>query len=95
MLPVAIRNRKRYAPYELHADCLAGIWFGWADRRGLMERGDVLNAGVFLGYLGDPDGTPWSEPGSHGTRSQRQEWFTYGYEEEKPVSCESVFRARR
>lgn len=89
--PNEMRAMGHFAGFELHADCYAGAWFGYAEERGLLERGDLLNAGVMLGYLGDPDGTPWNEPGAHGGRSERQEWFLYGYEQQDPSSCDAVF----
>jgi Putative neutral zinc metallopeptidase len=86
------RRTNNYARYELHADCYAGVFFAWGERNGLMERGDTNQATVLLGYLGDPDGTPWSEPQAHGGHNDRQEWFTYGYETEQPQDCDKIWR---
>jgi predicted metalloprotease len=57
-----------------------------------MERGDTLSALTALGYLGDADGTPWSEQSAHGGHSDRQEWFEYGYDSQKPADCDAVFQ---
>jgi hypothetical protein len=86
------RRSTNYARYELQADCYAGAFFAWGERVGLMERGDTNQATVLLGYLGDSDGTPWWEPSAHGGHSDRQEWFTYGYETEQPRECDRIWR---
>jgi Putative neutral zinc metallopeptidase len=90
--PEQKRAQGQYANYELEADCFAGVFFHRGEDINLMERGDTLSAAVFLGYLGDPDRTPWYEPDAHGSHSDRQEWFNYGYSRYSPSDCARVFR---
>ena len=84
-------RKGNYARYELQADCYAGAFLAWGERKGFIERGDVNQATVILGYLGDSDATPWSEPEAHGGSSDRQEWFTFGYETERPRECDRIW----
>lgn len=65
---------------ELQADCLAAIFIQDVSARGLLRNRDrkgIENLATDL--LGDPDGTPWDEPGAHGTPEQRVEAFWLGY----------------
>jgi hypothetical protein len=97
--PVVQRIRmRRFAHFELHADCYAGAWFSFASNPGsniVLERNDLAHAERILGVYGPPDGTPWYEPSSHSSHSNRQEWFLNGFdwveEGRSPFTCNSVF----
>jgi predicted metalloprotease len=62
---------------ELHADCLAGAWAGDANRRGILDDGDLDEARVTAWLVGD---YAFDNPGHHGTPEQRAEAFLDGYE---------------
>lgn len=65
---------------ELMADCFAGVWTEDADRRGLLDPGDVEEAILLtLVALGDPAGTDPGSRGAHGTNTQRVGSFLQGY----------------
>lgn len=63
---------------ELNADCLAGVWMAHALESGelIEEEGD---AQAIFGWLWESGSGPWFEPGSHGTKEQRQAAFADGY----------------
>ncbi len=72
---------------ELQADCLAGVWARTVYRRDLFEPGDI---GEILGLVeasGDPDATPVSAPGAHGSSGLRQAFFDQGYDSGRPGDC--------
>lgn len=92
-----VQNRK-FAQFELQADCYAGAWFAWAGINGgeiVLERNDLAHAERSLGLYGAPDGSPWYEPGSHSTHSNRQEWFLAGHDVVEggadPFGCRETF----
>lgn len=64
---------------ELAADCFAGAWASTASARGLLDQGDLLEAGQSLFEVGDSPGTPWFQPGAHGSPLQRQQAFGRGF----------------
>ena len=64
---------------ELQADCLAGAWAISAGAKGLLETGDFQEAARALFEAADPTGTPWFAPDAHGTATQRQQFFTLGF----------------
>lgn len=61
---------------ELNADCLAGVFISRSIREGTIieEPGD---AEAIFGWLYEVGG-PWLEPGSHGTKAERQAAFQNG-----------------
>ena len=63
---------------ELAADCFAGAWASTAGARGLLDVGDLAEGSRAFFEVGDPPGTPWFQPGAHGSPSQRQEAFMRG-----------------
>ncbi|MEZ4416155.1 MAG: neutral zinc metallopeptidase [Gemmatimonadota bacterium] len=64
---------------ELAADCFAGAWASTAGARGLLDAGDLQEAATTLFEVGDPLGTPWFNPGAHGSSQQRQQAFFAGF----------------
>jgi predicted metalloprotease len=71
---------------ELQADCLAGAWGKDADRRGLLEIGDVDEALNAASAIGDDtlqrktQGHVQPETWTHGSSAQRSAAFRKGYE---------------
>ena len=69
---------------ELQADCLAGAWARDADRRGLLEAGDVEQALNAASQIGDDaiqrrtQGYVRPETFTHGSSAQRTEAFRTG-----------------
>ena len=70
---------------ELQADCLAGAWAKDADRRGLVETGDVAQALNAASQIGDDSiqrktqGYVQPETWTHGSSAQRRGSFDKGY----------------
>jgi predicted metalloprotease len=73
-------------PIELQADCLAGAWAKSADRRGLVEAGDIDEALNAAAQIGDDtiqrktQGRVQPETFTHGTAAQRSGAFRQGYQ---------------
>jgi predicted metalloprotease len=69
---------------ELQADCYAGVWGHYAQRRGLLEAGDVeegLNAAAAIGddrLQRQSQGHVVPESFTHGSSAQRVQWFRRG-----------------
>jgi uncharacterized protein len=64
---------------ELQSDCFAGAFLDYSGRQGWFKReglNDVLSA---VAELGDVRGTPWFDPGAHGTPAQRSGALFEGY----------------
>jgi uncharacterized protein len=71
---------------ELQADFYAGVWAHYAQRRGILEPGDVEEALRAATAIGDDqlqkEGQGYVVPDSftHGTSEQRMRWFRKGLE---------------
>ncbi|HEY0101443.1 MAG TPA: neutral zinc metallopeptidase [Pyrinomonadaceae bacterium] len=71
---------------ELQADFYAGVWAHYAERRGIIEPGDIEEALNAATAIGDDRlqqrGQGYVVPDSftHGTSEQRVRWFRKGYE---------------
>jgi uncharacterized protein len=81
---------------ELQADCFAGVWAHSTYTRALLEPGDIdeaLHAAQVVGddFLAQASGASVVDPDSwtHGSSSQRQHWFTTGYEVGRPSACDT------
>jgi len=64
---------------ELQADCMAGMFAGYAERRGFLESGDIEEALAITNEAGDPRGYPRSYPNAHGAKEERINWFLRGF----------------
>jgi predicted metalloprotease len=84
---------------ELQADCLAGIWAGYANReRNILEPGDVeegLNAAAQIGddrMQKRAQGYVVPEGFTHGSAEQRVQWFRRGIESADLKQCDTFAR---
>lgn len=71
---------------ELQADFYAGVWAHYAQKRGLLERGDIEEALGAASAVGDDrlqqqaQGYVVPDSFTHGSSRQRQEWFMRGFQ---------------
>lgn len=79
---------------ELQADCLAGVWaFHSQNSKGWLEQGDIEEALNAAAKIGDDSlqrksqGTVVPETFTHGTSSQRVNWFTRGLKNGSLTEC--------
>jgi predicted metalloprotease len=80
---------------ELQADCLAGVWGHSTRQRGILEEGDVeegMNAAAAVGddriqKMGRGRVSP--ESFTHGSSSQRVQWFRRGFESGDINACDT------
>lgn len=84
---------------ELQADCYAGVWAHDAEKRGLLEAGDVDEALRAAHQIGDDTlqkrgrGRVTPDSFTHGSSEQRARWFKAGMASGDPRSCDT-FGAR-
>jgi predicted metalloprotease len=80
---------------ELQADCYAGVWGHYAQRRGLLEAGDVeegLNAAAAIGddrLQRQSQGRVAPESFTHGSSEQRVQWFRRGMNAGRVEACDT------
>lgn len=80
---------------ELQADCYAGIWAYYTDRKGILEAGDIEEALNAATQIGDDtlqkrtQGYVVPESFNHGTSEQRRSWFARGYESGRVSACDT------
>lgn len=80
---------------ELQADCLAGVWGHHADRRQLLESGDINEGLRAAAAIGDDrlqrqgQGYVVPESFTHGTSEQRAAWLKRGLETGNPDACDT------
>ena len=80
---------------ELQADCYAGIWANYVQKKGLLEVGDVDEAIRAAGAVGDDtiqkrsQGYVVPDSFTHGSSQQRTQWFTRGYQSGDMRQCDT------
>ncbi|MGQ0571363.1 MAG: neutral zinc metallopeptidase, partial [Armatimonadota bacterium] len=78
---------------ELQADCLAGVWGGYARQRKIIDPTDVEAALRAAAEIGDDQlqmkqrGYVVPEAFTHGSSEQRARWFRTGLESGDPRKC--------
>ena len=80
---------------ELQADCFAGIWGHHAQRKQLLDEGDVEEGLAAAAAIGDDrltKGRVSPESFTHGTSEQRARWLRQGLSSGSINSCDT-FRA--
>jgi uncharacterized protein len=84
---------------ELQADCYAGVWGYYAQRRGQLEPGDAEEALRAASAIGDDRlqmqsrGYVVPDSFTHGTSEQRARWFRQGFDSGDLRRCDT-FNAR-
>jgi uncharacterized protein len=80
---------------ELQADCYAGVWAASAERRGLLEPGDIESAMRAAAAVGDDrlqkqaTGTVRPESWTHGSTYERVRWFKRGHDRGDANACDT------
>lgn len=80
---------------ELQADCFAGIWAHYTERKGLLEEGDIDEAINAAHQIGDDtlqkrtQGYVVPDSFNHGTSAQRAEWFRRGLGSGRIADCDT------
>jgi predicted metalloprotease len=80
---------------ELQADCYAGVWGYHAQRRGVIETGDLEEALGAASAIGDDrlqkESQGYAVPDSftHGTSEQRTRWFKQGFDSGDMRRCDT------
>jgi predicted metalloprotease len=83
---------------ELQADCYAGVWANYAQRKGQLEVGDVEEALKAASAVGDDSiqkraqGYVVPESFTHGSSKDRMQWFTRGYQSGDMRQCNTFGR---
>ncbi|MCB9596215.1 MAG: zinc metallopeptidase [Sandaracinaceae bacterium] len=81
---------------ELQADCYAGVWGHHANRRDLLEAGDVEEGLRAAAAIGDDTlqrgagRTVTPESFTHGTSAQRTRWFRVGFDSGDMSRCDTL-----
>lgn len=80
---------------ELQADCFAGVWGYQAQKRGILESGDLEEALNAATQIGDDaiqkrtQGYVVPESFNHGTSAQRKRWFRVGFDSGDMNQCDT------
>ena len=86
------RSNQASVQLELQADCFAGVWGHHANRKQLLDQGDVeegLSAAAAIGDDRLTKGRVSPESFTHGTSEQRARWLRKGLETGDVNSCDT------
>jgi predicted metalloprotease len=87
-------NRSSVA-LELQADCYAGIWANYAQKKGIVETGDAEEALRAASAVGDDtiqkrtQGYVVPDSFTHGSSQQRMQWFSRGIQSGDLRQCDT------
>ena len=88
-------NNRASVALELQADCYAGIWANYAQKRNIVEPGDAEEALRAASSVGDDmiqkrtQGYVVPESFTHGSAQQRMQWFSRGMQTGDMRQCET------
>lgn len=88
-------NNRLSVGLELQADCYAGVWANYAQKKGLVEAGDAEEAMRAAAAVGDDmiqkrtQGYVVPESFTHGSAQQRMQWFSRGMQSGDIRQCET------
>lgn len=88
-------DRRKSIETELQADCLAGVWAHDAEKRKLLEAGDLEEGMKAAAAVGDDaiqrktEGQVRPESWTHGSSEQRMRWLRRGLETGKIDACDT------
>ena len=80
---------------ELQADCYAGVWANYVQKKGLLETGDAQEALTAASSVGDDmiqkrtQGYVVPESFTHGSAQQRMSWFAKGMQTGEIKQCQT------
>ncbi len=89
------RRNQSQVRLELQADCYAGVWGYFAQKRNLLEPGDLeegLRAAAAVGddqIMKRTQGYVVPDAFTHGSAEQRMRWFRRGMESGDPRQCDT------
>ena len=89
------RDKRLSVALELQADCYAGVWGNYVQRRGLLEAGDAEEALRAASAVGDDtiqrrtQGVVMPDSFTHGSSQQRIQWFAKGMQTGDMRQCEA------
>ena len=89
------RRNQMQVRLELQADCYAGVWGHFAQKRNLLEPGDLeegLRAAAAVGddqIMKRTQGYVVPDAFTHGSADQRTRWFRRGLESGDPRQCDT------
>jgi uncharacterized protein len=79
-------NATQAKPFELEADCMAGMWANHAYYQGILEFGDPEEGAATSAAVGDYE---VNDPNHHGTPAERAAAWMLGYNTGDPAECGS------
>ena len=91
-------NNQLSVALELQADCYAGVWANYAQKKGLVEAGDAEEAIRAAAAVGDDaiqkraQGYVVPDSFTHGSSRDRMTWFTRGFQTGDMRQCNTFGR---
>jgi predicted metalloprotease len=88
-------NNRLSVALELQADCYAGVWANYVQKKGLLETGDAQEALTAASAVGDDmiqkrtQGFVVPESFTHGSAQQRMSWFAKGMQTGDIRQCQT------
>lgn len=88
-------NNRLSVALELQADCFAGVWANYVQKKGLLETGDAQEALTAASAVGDDmiqkrtQGYVVPDSFTHGSSQQRMSWFAKGMQTGDIKQCQT------